>query len=118
METNAVVGLPVPKEAIQMTWEFLVPVLVPVIVAVIRKYIPTTPKLVVVALAVLLGVLSIYLLNLSGWLQQHHGGAMLPVLLGVAAIGVREIFKQIMTVLGWYPKAKSIPPPPDPLVPE
>jgi hypothetical protein len=114
METNAVPGLPVPTEAVTLTWEFLVPVVVPVVVALIRRYIPTMPKLVVVLLAVVLGVGSIYLLNLSGWLAQHNGGYFLPIIIGVAAIGVREIFKQVLTALGWYPKPKAaLPKPPD-----
>jgi len=93
--TNAVlvpVGIPAVPVDMTALWNTLVVVLVPCVVAAVRKFLPNIPKVAWPLGAALLGVLSNWLLAKSGALP--HSSWQLGALCGAAAIGVREIADQ------------------------
>lgn len=110
--TNAPVGvktnvpvhvLPVIQQAQDLLSQYIVlviPVVVPLLIAGLKKFIPNVPTVFLPVLAPLLGVLADWIIQMSG---VHTGGLIKGAFLGAAGVGLRELQNQV---------AKAMPQPP------
>lgn len=85
---NAIVVAPTGNSAADGLLQWLTPVLVPLILAGIKKVIPIAPSWLIPLLAPVLGVAIDYINHFA---TGHTTNLMLSVLLGAAGVGLREI---------------------------
>lgn len=83
-----------------MKWELLIPVAVPLALAVLKAVLPNLPKVWLPILAPILGALSEILLYLGG---LGGGNPAMGALLGQAGVGLREIYDQVKKAINGAP---------------
>jgi hypothetical protein len=110
--TNAPAGSGAPTAApvadLSAVWTAAIAVVVPLLVALLKKLVPKIPKPLLPIGATVLGVISDWLLAKAGALP--HTSLALGALAGASGVGVREILDQLKTaVMG--PTPPPTPPP-------
>lgn len=101
------VTTPAPTD-LSALWTAAIAVVVPLVVALLKKLIPSIPKPLLPIGATALGVLSDFLLAKAGALP--HTSLALGALAGASGVGVREILDQLKTAV----TGPTPPPPPPP----
>lgn len=96
-------------------WNGLVVLLVPVIVASIKKWIPNVPKVSWPLLATVLGAGADWLLGKSGALA--HSSWAMGALCGAAGVGLREATMQVAALAGVGVGADPVPNPAEKIQP-
>ena len=127
--TNAVAGtnvpvhiLPVVQQAQDQLSQYLVliiPLVVPLLIAGLKKFLPDVPSWALPILAPALGAVADLALQTSG---VETGGMIKGALLGSAGVGLRELQNQVMQARNAIPAPPvappAVPPPaPAPVVP-
>jgi len=112
IQTNVPVHvLPVPQQAQDQLSQYLVmiiPLVVPILIGQLKKFIPTVPSVYLPILAPILGALADLALQSAG---VHTSGMVSGALLGSAGVGLRELANQIGKSMPKQPPAPVVPPP-------
>lgn len=117
IKTNVPVHvLPVVQQAQDTLSQYLVmiiPVVVPILIAGLKKWIPNIPSWILPVLAPLLGALADLIMQAAG---VQTGGAVKGALLGSAGVGLRELQNQVAQAMPKPPPTPPavVPPPPTP----
>lgn len=103
--------LPVAQQAQDQISQYLVmviPIVVPVFLAYLKKFLPNVPSWALPILAPALGALADWIMQMAG---VQTGGMVKGALLGSAGVGLRELQNQVSQAMPKQPPA-ALPPPP------
>jgi hypothetical protein len=92
------------------SWHAFIVVIVPIIIAALKKGWPSTPKAVWPILATALGAGADWLFGRVGVLAQSS--LALGAICGAAGVGLREITTQLLALAGSHGGSASAPPSP------